>query len=196
MRKRPEKTEQTKADLQEAFWRLYADMPIEKITVGRVCELAGYNRGTFYLHYHDLYEMLAGIEDTLLAGMTNCVEACMRRLRLDSGKLSCIAACKDVVLYYERNKPYISVLLGERGDPSFVHRLKENLKPLWREYVIGALPARADGEIDLILEYTLAGSLFMISRWLADPRGVSARQLAHLVYDFSIKDARVRSENA
>ena len=77
MKKRPEKTEQTKADLKEAFWRLYADKPIEKITVGEVCKLAGYNRGTFYLHYRDLYEMLATIEASLLEGMTECVVSCM-----------------------------------------------------------------------------------------------------------------------
>ena len=50
MRKRPEKTDQTKRDLREAFWRLYTTQPFEKITVGQVCELAGYSRGTFYLH--------------------------------------------------------------------------------------------------------------------------------------------------
>ena len=193
MKKRPEKTEQTKADLREAFWRLYAMRPIEKITVGQVCELAGYNRGTFYLHYHDLYEMLELMESALLQGMTDCVEECMKRLKRDSGKLSCIAACKDVVMYYERNKAYISVLLGQDGDPAFVHRLKDNLKPLWREYVIGPNAARSESEIDLLLEYTLSGTLFMISRWLANPGSTSARQLAHLVYDFSIKDARLRS---
>lgn len=162
--------------------------PIEKITVGQVCELAGYNRGTFYLHYHDLYEMLELMESALLQGMTDCVEECMKRLKRDSGKLSCIAACKDVVMYYERNKAYISVLLGQDGDPAFVHRLKDNLKPLWREYVIGPNAARSESEIDLLLEYTLSGTLFMISRWLANPGSTSARQLAHLVYDFSIKD--------
>ncbi|MBQ6391341.1 MAG: TetR/AcrR family transcriptional regulator [Eggerthellaceae bacterium] len=190
MKRRPDKTAQTKADLKQAFWRLYAERPIEKITVGQVCELAGYNRGTFYLHFHDIFELLACIEDTLLDGMTDCVESCMRRLRKDSGKLSCIAACKDVVLYYEQNKPYISVLLSEQGDPSFIFRLKNNLKPLWREYVIGVDAGRSEAEIDLLLEYALAGTLFMISRWLSDPRGVSARELAHLVYDYSIKGIR------
>lgn len=191
MRKRPEKTEQTKADLKEAFWRLYADRPIEKITVGQVCELAGYNRGTFYLHFQDLYALLAEIEDTLLAGMTECVATCMKRLSEDPGKLSCIAACKDVVLYYERNKVYIAVLLSERGDPAFIYRLKTNLKPLWRTYVVGSSAERAEAEIDLLLEYTLAGTLFMISRWLTDPGTTSAMQLAHLVYDCSIKGARM-----
>ena len=194
MRKRPEKTAQTKAEIREAFWRLYADKPIEKITVGEVCERAGYNRGTFYLHYRDLYELLRSIEDEILEGMTSCVEDCMKRLRADSSKLSCIAACKDVVLFYERNRSYIVVLLGERGDPAFIYRLKENLKPLWREYVVGVDSSRSEAEIDLLLEYTLSGTLFMISRWLASPNAMSARQLAHLVYDFSIKDVRKRSE--
>ena len=194
MRKRPEKTEQTKADLKEAFWRLYAIRPIDKITVGQVCELAGYNRGTFYTHFHDIYDLRESIECTLLEGMTRCVESCMQRLQRDSGKLSCIAACTDVVLFYERNKAYIGLLLGESGDPSFVYRLKDDLKPLWREYVVGDAASRPESEIDLLLEYTLSGTLFMISRWLAEPGGTSAYQLAHLVYDFSIKQARQLAE--
>ena len=43
-------------------------------------------------------------------------------------------------------------------------------------------------------EYTLSGTLFMISRWLSNPGQLSARELAHLVYDYSIKDARTRSK--
>ena len=192
MRKRPEKTAQTKEELKEAFWHLYAKAPIEKITVGQVCEKAGYNRGTFYLHYHDLYELLESIEDELLAGMTDCVQTCMQRLERDSSKLSCIAACKDVVLYYERNKAYVTVLLSEQGDSSFIVRLKNNLKPLWRTYVVGKQADRPEDEIDLLLEYTLAGTLFMISRWLQKPNSLSAYELAHLVYDFSIKGVRQR----
>ena len=184
--------QRTRRSIVNAFLALRSEKPIEKITVSEVCKLAGYNRGTFYLHYRDLYEMLATIEASLLEGMTECVEVCMKRLRSDSSKVGLIAACKDVVLYYERNKPFITVLLSERGDPAFVYKLKANLKPLWREYVIDADDARSEGEIDLMLEYTLAGTLFMISRWLSNPGSTSARQLAHLIYDFSIKDVRNR----
>ena len=194
MRKQPERTERTKADLKEAFWRLYAEKPLEKITVGEVCRLAGYNRGTLYLHFHDLYDVLQSIEDELLAGMLECAESCMRRLQRDSSKVGCIAACKDVVLYYERNKARIVVLLGEDGDPAFAYRLKDGLKPIWREYVVGPDTGRSNGEIDLLLEYTLSGTLFMISRWLSSPERTSATQLAHLVYDLAIKDVRRRAE--
>ncbi|MBR2522161.1 MAG: TetR/AcrR family transcriptional regulator [Coriobacteriales bacterium] len=198
MRKRPEKTEQTKEDLRVAFWRLYAERsaeacgknPIDAITIQQISDLAGYNRATFYLHYHDIYEILEEIEADLLRGMTECVESCMRSLKRDSSKLSCIIELGKVAAFYERRKRYIVVLLGENGDPSFIVRLKGALKPIWREYLVseGELEGRDAGEIELIMEYTLSGTLFMISQWLKDPNGVSAAQMGHLVYDMSIKD--------
>ena len=54
MNKRPELTEQTKRNLRTAFWSLYAQKPLEKISVREITALAGYNRGTFYLYYQDV----------------------------------------------------------------------------------------------------------------------------------------------
>ncbi len=193
MRKRPEKTEQTKADLQEAFWRLYTAQPIEKVSVRAVCELAGYNRATFYLHFRDIYDLLDAIEGELVDGMTACVESCMRRLAQSSSKVALMAALKDVIVYYERNKRYIVVLLGAQGDPAFTIRLKDALKPLWRRYVIEDAGDHTDQELDLMLEYTLAGTLFMISRWLEDPGDIGAVEMGKLVYDTSIRDLSERA---
>lgn len=193
MRKRPEKTEQTKAELQEAFWRLYATTPVEKISVSQVCTTAGYNRATFYLHYRDIYDLLESIESRLLEGMTACVELCMKHLAADSSKLALISALKDVIVYYERNKRYIVVLLGAQGDPSFTIRLKDELKPLWRRYVITDTGDHSDQELDLMLEYTLSGTLFMVSRWLQDPGDISAVEIGKLIYDTSIRDLGQRA---
>ena len=194
MAKRPQKTQQTRAELQEAFWRLYAEQPIEKITVGQVCERAGYNRATFYAHYHDLYELLDQIESNVLQGMTECVEQCMQRLSKNNSKLACLAALKDVIVFYEANRSRVVVLLGEQGDPSFIVRLKDALKPLWRRYVVAdAVGDHTEQEIDLLLEYTLSGTLFMVGRWLQDPGDISAAQIGHLVYNAAIKDLAARA---
>ena len=192
MTKRPEKTAVTKADIEEAFWRIYATTPIEKITVGQVCELAGYNRATFYLHYHDIYELLDTIEQRLLVGMTDCVEKCMKNLSDDDSKPARIRALADVIMFYEHNKSYIVVLLGEEGDPSFVIRLKDNLKPLWREHVVGNKAGRTEQEIDLYLEFMISGTLFMVGQWLKAPGDISAAQMGRLVYDASIREDKER----
>lgn len=190
MNKRPDITAKTKADLQDAFWFFYADKPIESITIAQICQKAGYNRGTFYLHFHDIFELLESIESTLLTELTSCVEGCMKRLAADESKLARIAALRDVVLFYKKNQRYLVVLLGEKGDMAFAFRVKEALKPLWRTYVIDeeSTEGRTEGEIDLILESTLMGALFMVHEWLRDPRGISSLQLGHLIYDSAIKN--------
>lgn len=193
MAKRPQKTEQTKADIREAFWRLYAKRPIEKVSVRQVCETAGYNRATFYLYFQDIYDLLESIEVELLDGMTACVESCMQRLEKNSGKLALMAALKEVIVFYERNKRYIVVLLGPQGDPAFTVRLKDALKPLWRRYVITQTGDHTEQELDLMLEYTLSGTLFMVSRWLAEPGDISAVEIGKLVYDTSIRDLAARA---
>ena len=48
MAKRNEITSQTKQNFMDAFWTLYCDKRIEKITVKDITTRAGYNRSTFY----------------------------------------------------------------------------------------------------------------------------------------------------
>ena len=47
MNKQPHITTQTKQNLIDAFWALYCEQRIEKITVKEITNKAGYNRGTF-----------------------------------------------------------------------------------------------------------------------------------------------------
>jgi len=46
----------------DAFIVIYEDNPIEKISIKMITDLAGLNRGTFYLHYIDIYDLLEKIE--------------------------------------------------------------------------------------------------------------------------------------
>ena len=52
------RTVQTKANIKQILLELMKQMPFEKITVSQLCKEAGINRGTFYLHYCDLYAVL------------------------------------------------------------------------------------------------------------------------------------------
>ena len=64
--KHQEMREATSRAIMDAFWSLYRDLPIEKITVKAICEKAGCNRSTFYEYYTDSYSVLEAIEEELL----------------------------------------------------------------------------------------------------------------------------------
>lgn len=61
--------EQTKKQLEQAFWQLFLQRPIEKITVKQVTTQANLHRSTFYLHYADVYQVLENIEQRLLTAI-------------------------------------------------------------------------------------------------------------------------------
>lgn len=46
----------TRQNLIDSFWLLYCQKNIEKITVKEICEIAGYNRSTFYVYFNDVYK--------------------------------------------------------------------------------------------------------------------------------------------
>ena len=49
----------TAARMDEAFWALLEKKDFAYITVKEICEAAGVNRSTFYLHYETLADLLA-----------------------------------------------------------------------------------------------------------------------------------------
>ena len=52
------RTRVTKMLIRKAFTSLLSQKPIQSISVKELCELAGINRGTFYSHYTDIYDLL------------------------------------------------------------------------------------------------------------------------------------------
>ena len=47
----------TEQEFMTAFWKLYEEKPIEKISIQQLCRTAGYNRSTFYNHFTDIYDL-------------------------------------------------------------------------------------------------------------------------------------------
>ncbi len=56
------RVEKTKRSIINAFLNLRSRKPLEKITVKELAELAQINKATFYLHYHDIYELSESLE--------------------------------------------------------------------------------------------------------------------------------------
>ena len=59
----------TKKQLRSALTTLLLEKDISHITVRDVAELADVNRGTFYAHYSDVYDLLRQLEDDFLASL-------------------------------------------------------------------------------------------------------------------------------
>lgn len=57
----------TKEDIKEALIQLLSEDKFEYISVSKLCKRAGINRGTFYLHYLDKYDMMDRIKEETMS---------------------------------------------------------------------------------------------------------------------------------
>lgn len=66
-----EKNRQTKQLIQKSFLTLLENKLFESITVGDIAKTAKINRGTFYLHFIDKFDLLDQIEQQLFEDLGN-----------------------------------------------------------------------------------------------------------------------------
>lgn len=186
MYKQPEVTAQTKQNLMDAFWSLYCEKRIEKITVKEIAQKAGYNRGTFYEYFVDVYDVLEQLELSLIPALDE-----LPPITISNGDMGMPL---DMFLkLYEQNSKYYAVLLGDSGDPAFAGKLKNLTKPVLKQ----AFSKNRDidpVEFDYILEFTLSAMIGIMSYWLRQDKELPAERLVGLVYDLMQNGAMNRLE--
>ena len=127
MKKQPQITEQTKDKLRSAFWTLYSSKPIDKITIKEITDLAGYNRGTFYLYYKDVYDIFASIETELLQASEQILETARE------SELSGLKNHMSMIMALARKySAYVSVLLRDPSSNQFP--VQNRRKAFWRNF--------------------------------------------------------------
>lgn len=178
MRKQPEVTEQTKANLRTAFWELYKEKPIEKITIKEITDAAGYNRGTFYLYYKDVYDLFNKIEEELLEAIRELIDETLLR----DEQLNLTEHMGLILEMTRRYSDYVSVLMSDKGDPAFVTRLKALIWPLLDSYFLGE-QGHSPQELTLLSEFYLSGLLAAITKWLENPGDMTIDQFINFIME-------------
>lgn len=124
MGKRLEQTLQTKENLKAAFWEIYQQKPLDQITVREVTDLAGYNRGTFYVYYKDVYDVLEQTEEEILSVFDHDENFGFNpQDRQHFGE-----TIRFFIEFIEGHQQYLMLLAGERGDPKFMRRLQSSVE--------------------------------------------------------------------
>ena len=90
----------TKALLSQGLIQLMEEKEIRDISVKELTDLADINRGTFYLHYNDIYDLLIQMEDELFVEFNEILD---RTMKDDGGEHSPREVLQEVFYFLERH---------------------------------------------------------------------------------------------
>ncbi len=182
-RKNDRRVRYTKMALKQSLLELMRHKPIEKITVKDICEKADINRGTFYAHYSDSYDLLAQIEDELFNEILQYVET-----SLQAETISALLA--DIFESIINNSDLCSVLFSEYGDKAFLRRImfiaRDRSIAEWKRI----LPSAKEEQLEMLYMFYANGCVAIIENWVQKGMKESPKELTTFIEKISTNGLR------
>lgn len=173
----------TRALLQQGLIQLMETKEIKDISVKELSDLADINRGTFYLHYNDIYDMLEKMEDELFVEFNEILDR-----TLTAEVSSSEATLQEVFAFLERHKAFARATMGPHGDLAFVNRMKSLVK----ERIYDILDVSdLNQDLDYIEAFIISGCIGVIETWLNHPTPKPPEEIASICNDLLRKGLRL-----
>nr|WP_055504766.1 TetR family transcriptional regulator [Nonomuraea pusilla] len=190
----------TRRLIRHALIELVEEKGFGDVTVRDIAERALINRATFYRYYQDKYALVEEIFQEVISELPAELGPAGRISVQDR-----IVGWEQLFDHVDRHHRLYAALLGRRGDPWFVARLRERCVELARDRLrdvhAGTAPHRQagdgragpgdagrgmpSGELELVLAADL--TLGAITWWLEHDRCLPARQMAEAVVRFAAR---------
>lgn len=175
-KKEDRRVRRTKKLLTQALTQLLQEKQVNEITVKELTDLADMNRGTFYLYYKDIYDMLEKIEDSLF----DALDAIIAAHEHEGTHTSIKPILLDLFAFIEENKEMCRVLLSPNGDMNFLHRLNEVMREKCRRFWPGQQKESDETDYDYHYNFVIFGCAGLIRAWVNRNCQESALHMAQL----------------
>ena len=170
----------TRSALKRALAALMLKKNINSISVKELTELADINRGTFYLHYTDVLDLLSQSEDDLLDDLKETID----RFSNESIKNDPNRVFTELYKLTSANADMVRILISENGDIKFLNKLKKLLRDKclsdWKE----TLRRRDLEHFDAYYAFIVGGCLSLIQYWFAGGMKETPEELSEITTSF------------
>ncbi len=180
--------QRTKEAVSNALIELIAEKGFEAVSVSDITERANINRGTFYLHYKDKYDLLEQIEAWIiqeLKGMISQVAA------LDPRKMNNIEEPLPMIVtmfeYIAAHAALMRCVLGLKGNIAFQDQVKKAIEENFFKMGFFANLKEEDLFIsrEYFVAYIISAHLGVVQSWLQKGCVESPREMALLLSKLS-----------
>ncbi len=178
-KKEDTRIKRTKKLLKEGLTQLILQKSIKKISVRELADLVEINRGTFYLHYKDIYDLVDQIENELcerfeqILSETNCTTTS-----------DTLTVFKCVCEFLDENKQICHALLSDNGDINFLLKIRAIISKTCFSHMTKDITSEQSKINYLyISSYFESGTVGILRLWLGDnsPNRKSAEEIAMLL---------------
>lgn len=182
------KSEKTKEQIKQVFIELIKEKGFEHIKVTDIARKAQINRGTFYLHYIDKFDLLSQLEMEIIDQIKDILDNGMKELFAPhdhhEANDPAYLVTEKVLEYLYTERDFITVIISDKGDPHFLNQAKELFRNIVNMELLkqkGTDTYLAGIPQDYAEEIFLGGIINIIVHWLHKGAPESPEEIAELI---------------
>ncbi len=170
------RVKRTKKLIRKGLAELTKEKSINKITVKELTDLIEINRGTFYLHYKDIFDLVESIENSLYDEFNEIIKTVNPQTILETP----LDILERFCVFISENADAFVMLVGENGDANFVYRIGTVMNDAVFELFSSIYPEMDSERYSFTYEYCKYGSVGLIRCWIIENHDWTPRQVAEL----------------
>ncbi|WP_456276153.1 TetR/AcrR family transcriptional regulator [Bacillus sp. AK128] len=175
----------TKRLIREALAVLIEEKGFESITVRDITTSADINRGTFYLHYQDKFDLLEKCENEIFHEIEDIAKDIkVDDLRKFSENQKPLAFSVKLLEYIKDNAAFMKAVLGPNGNVAFQIKLKEYIKTNIGKVFLKEVEVNEDRmkvPREYLLSYIVSAHLGVIQQWLQNELKETPQEIARYI---------------
>ncbi|MEG0178191.1 MAG: TetR/AcrR family transcriptional regulator C-terminal domain-containing protein [Oscillospiraceae bacterium] len=178
----------TKTILRQGLVRLMSEKSIQEITVKELCCECDINRGTFYSHYADVYDLLQKIEEEMLCVLEEMIK---EYSLLDvKGEAAPSPIMSSIFRFLAQNADMCRILLCNNGDMAFVEKVKDTVKnKFMSEWKIRVPENDNNKTSEYLYAFIVSGCIGVLQQWLISNGTQTPDEMAALVENLIVRGA-------
>ncbi|MGL9730066.1 TetR/AcrR family transcriptional regulator [Enterococcus sp. DIV0756] len=172
------RTAKTKRAIKNAFLDILKVKSINKITISELSEKADIGRGTFYLHYHDLYDVYESVERDLYAELVEMFDEFSPYVTSEN----LLALTNEVTAYIDKKRELFLLLMD-------VHEnILNKIKEIFNEKVLQDECYSEISEYEqLEALFIVAGTFGILEEWLRSGLDMPLEQVSKILHQLLMK---------
>lgn len=164
----------TKKTIKDSLLKLLETKEIHQVTVTDICKNADINRGTFYAHYKDAFDLLQSMEDELFNQILDYIDETPVEEYSDSLLLKVIELISE-------NKDLCKVLLCKQSDNKILDRLIYVASKTEIEQIYSNSNEFTKAHLNYYIRYVVGGCISIIQAWLENNLPESPSELVKII---------------
>ncbi len=171
------RVKRTKRMLINGLTQLMGQKSVNEISVRELAELVDINRGTFYLHYRDIFDMVEQIQQELF-------DEFYQRIKMFSPKTlgdNPLPLIENIFEFISDDADLFFVMLGPNGDMAFVERMKLLVKEKCLRDWPQVLNLRSTDKFDYYYAFIVSGAIGFLYNWLSTGHKETPKEMATLM---------------